>query len=163
MDDTQFWSLIAQSRQGKDDCEAQTKRLKALLTKLPPEEIVEFDRHFTQRSNQAYRWDLWAVAYIINGGCSDDGFEYFRRWLVGQGQAAYEAAMTSPESVGDLVPDDVTCVECESLMYAAYEAYEQITGQEIPLDGVPYPEEPIGVRWNDDDLERLYPELYARF
>jgi len=25
------------------------------------------------------------AAYIINGGCSDDGFEYFRRWLVLQG------------------------------------------------------------------------------
>ena len=35
-----------------------------------------------QRLAEAYRWDIWAIAFIINGGCSDDGFEYFRGWLV---------------------------------------------------------------------------------
>jgi len=40
---------------------------------------------FRRYLNKAYTWDLWGAAYLINGGCSDDGFEYFRRWLVSRG------------------------------------------------------------------------------
>jgi hypothetical protein len=47
---------------------------------------VSFERHFTQRLADAYRWDLWGLAYQLNGGCSDDGFVYFRCWLLGQGR-----------------------------------------------------------------------------
>jgi hypothetical protein len=30
--------------------------------------------------------DQWGAAYLANGGCSDDGFDYFRGWLIGQGR-----------------------------------------------------------------------------
>ena len=36
--------------------------------------------------DDSYRWDLWGAAYLANGGCSDDGFDYFRGWLIGQGR-----------------------------------------------------------------------------
>lgn len=32
-----------------------------------------------------YRRDLWAAAYIIGGGCSDDSFIDFRAGLIAQG------------------------------------------------------------------------------
>ena len=32
-----------------------------------------------------YRWDMWAAAYLIGGGCSDDGFIDFRAGLIAQG------------------------------------------------------------------------------
>ena len=41
-----------------------------------------FEAAFRRYLNEAYTWDLWGAADVIHGGCSDDGFEYFRRWLV---------------------------------------------------------------------------------
>jgi hypothetical protein len=26
----------------------------------------------------AYTWDLWGAVFVLNGGDSDDGFEYFQ-------------------------------------------------------------------------------------
>src|SRR5260221_14507248 len=69
MNDTQFWNLIEQSRQETSVCRDQADRLVDLLTAFPADEIYDFDRHFARRRVQAYRWDLWAVAYIIEFAC----------------------------------------------------------------------------------------------
>lgn len=45
-----------------------------------------------------YRYDLWAAAYLIGGGCSDDSFTDFRAGLIGQGCDWYEQATTSSDS-----------------------------------------------------------------
>jgi len=44
----------------------------------------------------SYRVDLWGAAYLINGGCSDDAFEYFRGWLIVQGRGTYERIVADP-------------------------------------------------------------------
>ncbi|WP_217498085.1 MULTISPECIES: DUF4240 domain-containing protein [Sphingomonas] len=36
---------------------------------------------------RSYRWDLWRAAKVAKGGVSDDGFEYFRTWLISRGRA----------------------------------------------------------------------------
>jgi hypothetical protein len=130
-----------------------------LLKKLPPDEICEFDRHFVRRRMEAYRWDLWAVAYIINGGCSDDGFEYFRCWLIGQGQKAYETVLASPEKISRWIKEDEETFEGESLMYAASDAYEAVTTEEMPPTDAEYAEMPAGERWEENDLDKMYPRL----
>jgi Protein of unknown function (DUF4240) len=70
---------------GDVDCQAQGGRLTAKLELLAPEEIVSFAPHFSRRMAEGYRWDLWGLAYQFNGGCSDDGFVYFRCWLLAAG------------------------------------------------------------------------------
>lgn len=92
----QFWNLIDQSGQVPRDCKAQTQRLQQILSTLPPAEIVEFQQIFADRIVESYRWDLWGVAWLIGKSCSDDGFEYFCRWLIGQGKAAYCQALVDP-------------------------------------------------------------------
>jgi len=69
-------------------CQAQAGRLTAMLEQLAPEGIVSFDEHFWLRLAEAYRWDLWGLAYQLNGGCSDDCFVYFRCWLLAAGAGA---------------------------------------------------------------------------
>jgi hypothetical protein len=59
-----FWELVEAAAVADDvDCEAQADRLTAMLEQLPPEEIVSFDQHFWLRLAEAYRWDLWGLAY----------------------------------------------------------------------------------------------------
>ena len=42
----------------------------------------------------------------MNGGGSDDGFEYFQGWLIAHGRSVFEAALLDPDSLADIVPED---------------------------------------------------------
>jgi hypothetical protein len=165
MDKTQFWQLIEASRNKKRDCDKQTAKLEKLLGKLSPEEIVEFDNIFSSLLIESYLWDLWAVAYIVGGGCSDDGFEYFRRWLIAQGQDYFENALRNPERAADVLNDD-DCF-CEEIGYVANHVYEQKTGkplhEALQFKRHDYPDKPSGEPWSEEDLETLYPALWEKF
>lgn len=163
MDIKQFWDYIEKSREEADECEEQAEALTAALSKLKKNEIVDFQKHFSKCLDDAYRWDLWAVAYIIHGGCSDDSFEYFRAWLIGQGRKYYEAALAAPEKAADNV-DPGDDAECEDLLYAAASAYESVTGHdELPAYPRNQPGEPAGTRWDEENVGKLYPQLAKRF
>ena len=71
MDTSQFWRLIEQSKtESGGDCRKQIEALTSILLELPAEAIEEFDVIFYRFHAQSYRNDLWAAAYIMNGGCS---------------------------------------------------------------------------------------------
>jgi hypothetical protein len=125
--------------------------------------VIAFDRLFRERLAEAYRWDLWGVATIVNGGCSDDGFEYFRCWLIGQGRAYFEAALANPEDAADAVMPGEEAA-CEDLLYAAGSAYEGLTGDDaMPHEKMPARREPGGEKWEEDELETLFPQLVKKF
>jgi hypothetical protein len=163
MDAAAFWQLIEESRENAGgDLDEQAADLTDLLSELPADEIVAFDRMFRQYLNDAYRWDLWGAAYIINGGCSDDGFEYFRCWLIAEGERVYLEALADPESlVGRAEPDGQN--EAESMQYAAADAYEVETGRKLTDLHIVPPSEPAGEPWEEDDLEARFPRLWAAF
>src|SRR5690242_6850463 len=79
-----FWEIIAASRRGLNPERAagnqshQARGLEALLRALPPEDVLAFLQCFEERMVESYRWDLWAAASLIQGGCSDDAFDDFR-------------------------------------------------------------------------------------
>jgi hypothetical protein len=157
-----FWHLIESSKRGVEDCDEQSEKLAELLAELEPQEIADFGVIMQQQLIEAYRWDLWAVAYIINGGCSDDGFEYFRCWLIAQGKDYFEAALRNPEDAAAKVSAGVD-VECESILYVASQSYEDKTGSGMPPPNVTHPSEPQGKSWDEDEVEQLYPNLAQRF
>ena len=166
MTEQRFWNLFAETQQEVGDLaayadEAGMEALQAKLEALPPEEIVDFERIFTQKYFDAYRWDLWAAAYIIGGGCSDDGFIDFRSELISRGKDVYESVLRDPECIADH-PEPVV-FGAEGWQYLAGKAYETVTGKNLPDIGVPYPKEPTGTRWTDEELPKLFPKLWERF
>lgn len=81
---------------------------------------MEFERVFDAVNGEAYRTGLWAAAYLMRGGCSDDGFDYFRGWLLAQGRAVWEGAVAAPDSLADLGLDpDEDEIECEDFLSVA--------------------------------------------
>lgn len=165
MDDDQFWGLLDSSRKNVDNCDDQAEKLTALLEQLESADIVSFKQRFDSYMDQSYLWDLWAVAYIINGGCSDDGFDYFRSWLIGQGRDYFMTALNNPQRAADNAEVNGEN-ECEALMYSAYDAYESKTG-ESDFPQVAATEAvnrgPAGEEWDEDDLPDLFPELCEKF
>jgi Protein of unknown function (DUF4240) len=177
MDREQFWVLIEAAKAATGgDCRAQTAQLVAALGQGPVEAILDWDRIHSELRVESYRWDLWGAASLINGGCGDDGFDYFRGWLLGQGRAVWEAALADPDSLADHPrirahrPDLEFYVyfECEDILGVAYQAYEALTGQQFTPEvpgRYPWPGFPdLGERWDFDDAAEMrarYPRLWA--
>lgn len=167
MDESQFWSVVTTACRS-DSCQADQwdRRLQAELKKLEPDEIIEWNRIFDRLAARAYTVDLWGAAYLINGGASDDGFYYFRCWLIGMGREVYEAAVANPDTLADAV---VQGIDAEAEVYAAaHRAWMAVTGRP---DTDPYPAhderaELRGEEWDfDDDAEvrRRLPRLAAMY
>src|SRR4051812_38861605 len=100
MTDDESWALIEATRPGADGDE-DAAALVSRLAGLDDAELVDFEVTLGRLTREANHWDLWAAGYLINGGCSDDGFEYFRGWLIAAGRAAYEGALRDPDSLAD--------------------------------------------------------------
>ncbi|MFC8448039.1 DUF4240 domain-containing protein [Kitasatospora sp. NPDC057223] len=164
MDDDIFWQLISTARAGARDESEQAGALAGLLAGLPAEEITAFDRIYAGYHSRAYTWRLWAAGYVINGGCSDDGFHYFRDWLIARGRTFYELALADPDALAGESWDEEEDAEAEEVGYAASHAYERVTGAGLPDGpGVGDAGTPAGEAWEEDDLEELLPRLSARF
>ena len=160
----QFWKLIDASRRGAADLEEQEEKLRELLGQLEEDQIIEFDRYFAEYTAEAYRWDLWGVAYLMQDGCSDDGFSDFLSWLISQGRTYYEAALANPENAGKRVsPGDE--IEYETMRYVAADVYESKTGKHDFYDRCTKVAHDIkGEPWADDEeLKELYPKLARKF
>jgi Protein of unknown function (DUF4240) len=90
------------------------------LQALPAEDITAFDRIFPTLFFNAYRWDVWAAAYIIEGG-SDDGFMDFHAGLICLGREANYDALNDPNSLAVQLKTGVDFSQ-EELLYAAGKA-----------------------------------------
>ncbi|MDX2524218.1 DUF4240 domain-containing protein [Streptomyces europaeiscabiei] len=170
MDETEFWELVDKAREDAEgDPEDQADLLVERLGRLDPEAVLDFARHFESRYNRAYIWDLWGAAWVLLDGASDDAFDFFRCWLIGQGREVFEGAVHDPDSLAGLLDDfdEEIDGDGEELGYAADEAYEQLTGVVAPDLGIPPPpREPEGTPLDFEDesaLAERCPKLWERF
>lgn len=167
-----FWRIIERAAKSDHDPDAYVNALRAALHELSPEEIISFEVAFRRYLNQAYTWDLWGAAYVVHGGCSDDGFEYFRRWLVSKGREVYDTALADPDSLAqrDLQPGPGGIWEFEEIYYVVGDAFKEKGGEgdvrnySEPEAGMGGPE-PSGEPFSDEEenLARRYPKLWQRF
>ncbi|MEU6390266.1 DUF4240 domain-containing protein [Streptomyces sp. NPDC046939] len=170
MDETEFWEIVDTTREAAEgDPEDHAELLVDRLLRYDPDSVLDFARHFEARYNRAYRWDLWGAAWVLLGGASDDAFDYFRCWLIGQGREVFEGALHDPDSLAESLDafDEDVDGDGEDLGYAADEAYEELTGTVAPDLGLPpAPAEPEGTPIdfeNESLMAGLYPRLTERF
>ncbi|MFF4325764.1 MULTISPECIES: DUF4240 domain-containing protein [unclassified Streptomyces] len=77
MNKRQFWRL---TKAGRDQ----------LLASRPVEETVAAEQALWDLMAESYTDPLGAAAHGANGGCSDDGFDYFCGRLITQGRGVFE-------------------------------------------------------------------------
>jgi hypothetical protein len=165
-----FWDIIARCCDPEGPSDEWFNALQEELMQLSADEIANFDWLFWAKTTAACTVDLWGAAYLINGGASDDGFYYFRCWLVGMGQKVYQAAVKKPDSLADVVSPDE---EYESdIDAAARHAWYEVTGKpettEIDDDWLgPRAEETLqGEDWDFEDeaeVRKRLPRLAAMY
>ena len=164
MDRITFWTLINNTRRKSKDSREHVSNLVRTLTGLDISEITSFEKNLSELLQESYSADLWNVVYIIEGGCGNDGFDYFRGWLILQGEDFFYTILKIPSKLPDLRrPDDT--MSCESLLGAAKEAYKAKTGDwKMPYDCPTGPGKLNGVLLReDDDLKGKYPEIWKKY
>jgi hypothetical protein len=174
VDTQQFWALIEDARcqvPGAMDGEMIAARATVLLQAFPCEEIVAAGQILWDLMAESYRRPLGAAAYMINGGCSDDGFDDFRGWLIMQGRAVFERIVADPDALADLPAIRAEAprgahLGCENTLYIAFRAHLAATGTEYPggVLTIQYPELDPG--WDFDfggrtEIKRRLPRLAA--
>lgn len=135
MDIDTFWNVIEAARAGAASAdEPFDEVLVNQLADRPRQEILEYAERFDEVHDALYRWDVWAAAYLIGGGCSDDSFMDFRAGVIALGRQWYERVAADPDSLAGHpevvqaagVHDEVLFYE--DVNYAASGAFERITG-----------------------------------
>lgn len=160
----EFWKTIDEvNRQADGDPLAKEPALEALLSGHDAPDILAFSRHLDELRAQAYTWPLWAAAYIIQGGCSDDAFMDFRCCLVFLGRDIFERALADPDSLADLDDRTLNGLFYEGLLYVPYQLHEQKAGPMPDPDPSSIPLDPAGEPWEEEDLPSLHPALNRRF
>lgn len=141
MDNKQFWQIIDEYRKGNEgDDNAFLNFIQEKLRTLPAMDIVKFDAILSAYMDAACLPGLWEAAALANiDGCTEDGFDYFRAWLISQGEDAYINALKDPDTIANLnlpIPDPEHNVygdcDLELFMYQASYAYTKVTGQSFP-------------------------------
>ncbi|MER5961156.1 DUF4240 domain-containing protein [Streptomyces sp. NPDC002057] len=143
MNEDAFWALIDELSRRPGDRDERLEWLRTELLRRPAAESVEFQVRLEDAGEAAATHALWRAANRIEGGgCTDDGFDYFTLWLVGQGRKVYESVVADPDALADVPEvrglvgrhqdewDDDEWPEWEELDYVAQDAYDELTGQE---------------------------------
>jgi hypothetical protein len=146
------------------------------LATLSAEELVDWSVTHVSLVDTAYRHALWNAAYLIEGGCGDDGFMDFRDGLLLLGRAVFERAVADPDSLADLPVVQLMAGEeggwlgYESISYVVDKAFRNAGGQAEVMDAaigaMSRPDEPAGPAWDqedDDENRRHLPRLAELF
>ncbi len=176
MDEEQFWAIVQTAvDEAGDDEDEYLEVVKRELSKLSLKEMIGFRLRTDKLLYDSYTSEMWCAGYLMNGGCSDDGFEYFRLWVISRGRKVYEAAMANPDNLIDYIGDDAEMdfFEFELFWYVALEAFEEAVDAEL-YDYVDddnfktregnYPN--FEFNWEEDEpesMQKLCPRLFEKF
>jgi hypothetical protein len=131
LDETIFWNIVDSSVKNAKNQDAQERFLVKEIEKLTPKQIIGFRLRTDKLLYDTYNSEMWCAGYIMNGGCSDDGFEYFRNWVISRGKNTYYKAKENPDSLISEFIEGEEYYDFESFWYVALTAFENKTGKEL--------------------------------
>ncbi|MGC4983238.1 DUF4240 domain-containing protein [Streptomyces sp. DT193] len=176
MDAEEFWNLIERARgMAVDlaDVEDIAEQATVLLAGYAPRDILGAERVLQELMAASDRAPLRAAAWVISGDspCFDEGFDYFRGWLIAQGREVFEGVVAHADRLAGLPEISASAPEGiepdgEEILGIARDAYERATGAELPEDAVTLDHPVVGPDHDFDDRERtaaLLPRLTALY
>ena len=131
LDESIYWNIVEKSLKYKNNQDDQEEFLIKEIEKLSPKEIIGFRLRTDKFLYDTYNSEMWCAAYIMNGGCSDDGFEYFRNWVISRGKDVFYKAKENPDSLISEYIEGEEFYDFESFWYVALTAFENKTGKEL--------------------------------
>lgn len=173
LDEEVYWTIIDSSLKETKSQEDQEIFLTTILEQLSPQEIVGFRLRTDKLMFDSYTSDLWCANYIISNGAAEDGFDYFRCWLISRGKEAYYKVQQNPDALIDLVENEPKAYDFEGFWYVAMNAFKNATNQEIyaylDYENFKTTDENYPIlefSWNVDEpetMEKVCPVLFKKF
>ncbi len=174
MNEEIFWKIIESSMYECGEEKYQDECLEIILLRHTPDQILEFYRIFNQYHQKADKGYIWAAGMLLNSGHgTDDGFIYFRNWLISSGKEVYFNALKNPDSLAEAnVYKDVDGhpdAEFEEFSYIPVEIYEKKTNgrnlyEDLDEKSLKYDSD---WNWSDYDNEKWLtknlPHLYKKY
>ena len=162
LNEDKFWAIVSKSLENSIDEQEQEEKLIEEITHLSPKEMIGFRLRTDKLLQETYNAEMWCAGYIMNGGCSDDGFEYFRNWVISRGKEIYYQAKENPDKLIQEVLADKYEYEFESFWYVALEAFNRKTGKNL-YDYIDYERfktreghySPFEFNWEEDKPETM--------
>ena len=167
-----FWNLIGAATDESAEIVKIPARLVEMMSQEPVEQIVAYDLIYTAYMDYAYDMRLWAAAFVICGGCSDDGFVAFRGWLIAHGKGIYNDAIEDPDTLSEIYDPEVdrTEAQLEPMNSVAFKCYQRKTGRsdfELLIPPWTPPKARNENVWrgeqNKEVLARIVPKLVNKF
>ena len=169
MEAERYWEIIASTKpQEVSECQI-SEALYNKLNHLPLADIIAFNLRTELLLIASYSSELWCAAYLINDGCGDDGFDYFRGWLISRGKEVFETAMESPDNLIEQVDEeDTEGYSFEEFLYIPSQMFSDKTQSDLydfqEHPGLQYTS--ITLDWEEDDpasIKKICPRLYENF
>lgn len=172
LDEETYWGLIDNSLKNTTNQEDQEIFLIEEIEKLTPQEMIGFRLRTDKLLFDSYNPELWCAAYIVSGGCTDGGFEYFRCWLISQGKEVFYKVKSNPDALINQVIENKESYEFEGFWYVAMNAFKNTTGQDLyayidydtfVTNDENYPL--LNFNWNPDEPEtmgKICPVLFEK-
>lgn len=171
MDENLYWEIVNASTKHSPD---STKQLKFVVNDLKErmlDDIVGFMLRTHQLQRDLYNPQMWCAGFLMNRGyCSDDGFEYFRSWVISNGNDTYYNAKANPDSLATRINPQMEFYDFEEFGYApSYAFINKTGGKDIYSylgENFTFPKRPeIEFNWNSgnpDSMNAICPELFAK-
>jgi hypothetical protein len=161
----QFWTIVGASRDKSIDVNGQ--KLFEHLCVLSEQQIIAFDRIWTECYFQIYTSLLRGVAHLARGRCTDERFKDWRHWAISRGRKDFETARDRPDDLVPLIDSEPEAGRegIVEVIARALRARNSRWEDAMPNhDGIQHPSSLSGPEWHtDDDLKALLPKTYARY
>ncbi|MFK7947390.1 MAG: DUF4240 domain-containing protein [Saprospiraceae bacterium] len=99
MNEQILWMLVKHSQEMNNNAYQQSQLLIDLLSEWSITNIYKFENIYWKLMKDSYETDLWAAAFVVNDGCTQEEFLNFRSWLLLQGQATFRKTVQDPEYI----------------------------------------------------------------
>lgn len=171
LDEKLFWNIIEKSLNNSTNQEEQEQVLVKEIEKLTPKQMIGFRLRTDKLLYDTYNSEMWCAGYIMNGGCSDDGFEYFRNWVISRGENVYFQAKENPDSLIAEFVEGEEFYDFESFWYVANTAFKNKTGKDLydfiaddfKTNEQNYPQ--FEFTWKEEEpntMKLICPQLFAK-
>lgn len=166
-----FWQLIEKARSANNsNFETQCATLTELLTAYSKEDIISFEHILREKIEEASSFPVMAATFLVSSFISDDTYEDFRAWLIGQGMANFYKGIENPDEIAHLITKEQALdLGGEYMLFVAVNAYLEKTGSdddEAFYRLIEHPDEKeIVQQWPEskEQYRKMLPKLFDKF
>lgn len=98
-----FWKYIFISHEKAKNNNEFTDYLIDILSKKTDEEIFDFEIITVELMQESYNEKLWCASYLVNGDTASWSFDFFRLWLISQGEKIFYSIMKNQDNLSEYI------------------------------------------------------------